>query len=119
MRAAAICLMGAAMAAGVAVATIALAAPEPQVIHLEVKRFGYSLKQIAVRKGRPVVIEIVSKDVLHGFSIPDLGLRTDVEPGKVERIAFTPTKSGAFAYLCDIFCGSGHGEVHGMLTVTD
>ena len=45
--------------------------------------------------------------------------RTDVEPGKVARVTFTPDKAGDFTYLCDIFCGSGHENVHGILTVTD
>ena len=100
-------------------ATLALAAPEPQVIHLTVKRFGYSMNEITVKRGLPVVIEIVSQDVLHGFYIPDLDQRTDVEPGKVNRVAFTPEKAGRFDFLCDIFCGEGHGEVHGVLIVTD
>ncbi len=101
-----------------ATATIG-AAPDPQVIHLTVHRFAYSKTAITVKKGVPVVIEIASIDVLHGFSIPDLGVRTDVEPGKVARVTFTPDKAGNFDFLCDIFCGSGHENVHGVVTVTD
>ena len=95
------------------------AAPDPQVIHLTVHKFAYNKSAITVKKGTPVVIEIASLDVLHGFSIPDLGVRTDVEPGKVARVTFTPDKAGAFDFLCDIFCGTGHENVHGILTVTE
>jgi cytochrome c oxidase subunit 2 len=114
-------------AIGVAAAFLAIAAatatigasPDPQVIHLTVHRFAYNKTAIAVKKGTPVVIEIASLDVLHGFSLPDFGVRADVEPGKVARVTFTPDKAGDFTYLCDIFCGSGHENVHGILTVTD
>jgi cytochrome c oxidase subunit 2 len=119
MRLAAFALLAALAALGTAAAGLALAAPEPQIVHLSVKRFGYSLSEIKIRKGTPLVIEITSQDVPHGFWLPDLDQRTDVEPGKVARIAFTPEKAGRFDYLCDIFCGSGHGEVHGVLIVTD
>jgi cytochrome c oxidase subunit 2 len=104
---------------GASAATLAAAAPQPQIVQITVKRFGYSVTEIAAKKGQPVVIEIRSQDVLHGFWIPDLGQRTDVEPGKLETISFTPDKAGRFDYLCDIFCGEGHGEVHGVLVVSE
>ena len=106
------------LAIAAATATIG-ASPDPQVIHLTVHRFAYNKTAITVKKGTPVVIEIASLDVLHGFSLPDFGVRADVEPGKVARVTFTPDKAGDFTYLCDIFCGSGHENVHGILTVTE
>ncbi len=106
------------LAIAAATATIG-AAPDPQVIHLTVHKFAYNKSAVTVKRGTPVVIEIASLDVLHGFSIPDLDVRADVEPGKVARVTFTPDKAGAFDFLCDIFCGSGHENVHGVLTVTE
>jgi cytochrome c oxidase subunit 2 len=91
----------------------------PQVIKISVKKFEYSVKEITVRKGTPVVIEVTSEDRLHGFSLPAFGVRGDVNPGEVTRIAFTPDKAGMFEYLCDIFCGEGHEDVTGTLIVTE
>jgi cytochrome c oxidase subunit 2 len=101
-----------------ALATIGLG-QTPQIIRMTVKKFEYSVKEIVVKKGVPVVIEITSEDRVHGFSLPAFGVRGDVIPGQVTRIAFTPDKSGIFEYLCDIFCGDGHEDVTGKLTVTE
>jgi cytochrome c oxidase subunit II len=121
----AVAALGAALLVGVgaAVATIGAgrsgAAAAPQIVKMSVKKFEYSLSEIKVRKGIPVVIEITSLDRLHGFSLPGFKLRGDVVPGQVTRIEFTPETAGSYVYLCDIFCGDGHEEVNGTLIVTD
>jgi cytochrome c oxidase subunit 2 len=35
----------------------------------------------------------------------------------MEKIRFVPDKSGKFTFLCDVFCGEGHEEMSGTLTV--
>jgi len=109
-------------AALVGVATItassALAADEP-VIRITAKKFEYSLRTLTLKKGVPVVLELTALDRVHGFSLPDFGVRTDVVPGRVTRIRFTPDKTGKFVYFCDVFCGDGHEEMSGALTVKD
>ena len=96
-----------------------LAASQEQVIKLSVKRFEFSQKIIRVKKGVPVVVEITSEDVPHGFSIPEFRARADVVmPGKTTLVRFTPDKAGEFQFLCDIFCGTKHEEVEGTLVVT-
>jgi hypothetical protein len=42
---------------------------------------------------------------------PDFKMRTDVMPGQVARVRFTPDRAGTFIYLSDIFCGSGHEQM--------
>ena len=51
------------------------------------------------------------------FTIPDLGLRIDVEPGKTAQVRFVPEKAGTFLFHCDIFCGTGHEEMAGTMVV--
>ena len=105
--------------AGMTATALTGVAQTPQVIKVSVKKFEYSVTQITVRKGVPVVIELTSLDRQHGFSLPAFGMRGDVNPGEVTRIAFTPDKTGTFEYLCDIFCGEGHEDVTGTLIVTE
>src|SRR5438105_2095684 len=105
--------------AGFAATTAISLAQAPQVIRMSVKKFEFSEKEINVRKGVPVVIEITSEDRIHGFSLPAFGARSDVIPGEITRITFTPDKAGSFEYLCDIFCGDGHEDVNGTLIVKD
>ena len=108
-------------AAGVAVGTIVVGSgsPNQKVIKLTAKKFEYSPAEISVKKGEPVVLEISSEDVKHGFSLPDFGIRIDVKPGAVNRISFTPDKAGRFTFACDVFCGSGHEDMAGTLNVTE
>src|SRR5262245_20934104 len=106
--------LGRAFAAAVAsVAALAMVgwAQGPRVVPVTVKKFEFRLREITVRKGEPVIIELTSEDRVHGFGLPALGLRGDVVPGTVTRIAFTPDKVGTFEFLCDVFCGDGHEDI--------
>ena len=108
-------------AMGVAVSTVVVgsASPKENVVKLAAKKFEFSPAEITVRKGEPVVLEINSEDVKHGFTLPDFGVRIDIKPGSVNRIAFTPDKAGRFTFACDVFCGAGHEDMSGTLNVTE
>ena len=88
-------------------------------IKIVAKRFVFAPSEIVLKKGQPVVFELTTVDFGHGFSIPDLGFRADFVPDKVTVVRLTPTKTGKFEFLCDNFCGSGHEEMDGHLTVED
>jgi cytochrome c oxidase subunit II len=90
-----------------------------KTIHITAKKFEFTPGEITAKKGEPVALEIKSEDVNHGFSLPDFGVRGDVKPGSVLRLSFTPDKTGQFTFTCDVFCGSGHEEMSGTLTVTE
>ena len=95
----------------------AAAAPKEKVVKIVARRFTYTPNRITLAKGEPVAFELTTADVLMGFSLPDFGVRGDIEPGKVTRLEFTPDKVGTFTFLCDIFCGSGHETMNGTLVV--
>ena len=109
--------------AAVAVVDNGVAArPEPTpetVIKLTAKKFEFSPAEITVKKGEPVLLEIRSEDVKHGFSLPDFRVRTEIKPGSVTQLRFTPDKTGRFTFACDVFCGIGHEDMSGTLIVTD
>jgi cytochrome c oxidase subunit II len=90
---------------------------EGRVIEMEARRFRFTPNEITVRRGEAVTLAIRSIDFTHGFSLPDLGLRSDLIPGKVTRIKLTPTRAGKFTFLCDNFCGDGHENMNGILIV--
>ena len=94
-------------------------AAEEQVIRLTAKKFEYDLREITLKRGVPVVLELTSLDRVHGFNQPDFGVRGDAVPGTVTRIRFTPDKTGEFVFFCDVFCGDGHEEMSGTLIVKD
>ena len=89
------------------------------VIKLSLKKFEFAPSSITVHKGVPVVIELTSTDTTHGFNLPDFGVRADVKKGAVSRVEFTPNKTGKFTFYCDVFCGGGHEDMSGTLTVAE
>lgn len=95
------------------------AQPKEKVIKITARRFNYTPGEVTLKKGVPVILELRSRDVLMGFNLPDFGVRSDIVPGKVTRLRLVPDKTGTFIFLCDIFCGSGHEEMNGRLTVVD
>lgn len=92
-------------------------ASRPKVIKIVAKRFEYTPSHLTLKRGEPVMLELTTQDVVMGFNLPDFELRADMVPDKVTRLPFVPDKTGTFPFLCDIFCGSGHEEMQGSLTV--
>lgn len=90
-----------------------------QVIKITAKRFEYSPREIRIKKGIPVVLELTSLDRLHGFNCPDLSIRADINPGQITKINFVPQKAGTFVFFCDIFCGEGHEDMNGKFVVEE
>ena len=95
------------------------ARPAERVIHITAKKFEFTPGEITLKKGEPVVLEFKSEDVRHGFSLPDFNIRANVEPGKTSTVRFIPDKAGRFSFACDLFCGDGHEDMSGTLTVTE
>jgi cytochrome c oxidase subunit 2 len=92
---------------------------EEQIIHISASSFEFKPSEITVKKGVPVTLEIVSQDHHHGFRLSEFHLRADIQPGVTEKIRFVPDRSGKFNFLCDVFCGEGHEEMSGTLTVVE
>ncbi|MGH8751573.1 MAG: cupredoxin domain-containing protein [Burkholderiales bacterium] len=92
---------------------------EARVIKITARAFEYIPSEITLKKGEPVVLELTSQDLFHGFSISDLGLRADLPPGKTARVQLIPDKAGVFPFHCDNFCGIGHENMTGVITVVE
>jgi len=95
------------------------AQPEEQVIKVIARKFEYTPNVIHLKKNVPVVLEFTSEDVVMGFNVPELKIRTDIIPGKVSRLRIVSDKAGRFVFVCDIFCGSGHEDMTGAIVVSD
>ena len=89
------------------------------VIKITAKKFEYSPNEVTLKKGVPVVLELTSLDRLHGFNIFDLGIRADINPGQITKIRIVPTKTGTFIFRCDIYCGEGHENMEGKMTIEE
>lgn len=67
--------------------------------------------------GRPIKLQLRSKDVLHSFYVPNFRVKMDAVPGMVTHVWFTPTKTGRFEIACAEFCGIGHFRMRGVVVV--
>jgi cytochrome c oxidase subunit II len=112
-------LLASVLLSGLVIYVGANAAPAERVIHITAKKFDFSPDSITLKKGEPVVFEISSEDREHGFNLRAFGIRSDVLPGNVSRIRFTPDRTGKFSFSCDVFCGDGHEEMAGTVVVVD
>jgi cytochrome c oxidase subunit 2 len=66
---------------------------------------------IHVPVGRPVIITITSKDVIHSFKVIAMRVTQDAIPGVRIPVHFTPTKVGVYQINCAQLCGVGHSSM--------
>lgn len=107
-----------------AVAPVPLPIPAPsaasaRVIRVIAKQWEWQPREIRVRKGERVALEITNADVPHGISIPEFNVNKTLAPGRTERVEFTATKVGRFDFICSVFCGQGHRDMRGVLIVEE
>jgi len=105
--------------AGYLVAPLAIGDPAPRRIRIVAAKFAFDKREIRVRKGEAVTLQLSSPDFVHGFSIPDLDARIDLVPGRTVELALKPQRVGRFGFLCDNFCGEGHDRMTGVLVVEE
>ena len=89
-----------------------------RIVRIHTKKFEFVPSEVALIRGEPVVIELVADDIAMGFRCKALDLRADVTPGKPVQLRFTPQNAGKHAFYCDVFCGDGHEDMDGQITVT-
>lgn len=72
---------------------------------------GKTSSKLYVPVGKPVRVELVSKDVLHGFYIPAFRVKHDVVPGMKNHVWFVATRAGSYDLFCSVYCGVGHSAM--------
>jgi cytochrome c oxidase subunit 2 len=61
-----------------------------------------------VAEHRPVLLTLQSADVCHSYWVPRLAGKTDLIPGRTNRMWFETDQSGLFLGQCAEFCGTEH-----------
>ena len=59
--------------------------------------------------GAVVRVQITSNDVIHSWSIPSFGIKTDAVPGRLNETWFKVEQPGTYYGECSQLCGNGHG----------
>jgi len=76
-----------------------------------------TLNEMRVPVGRPVMLNLKAKDVIHSFYIPNFRLKQDANPGYVTRTWFQAVQPGNFEIACSQMCGWAHYQMKGDLIV--
>ena len=88
-----------------------------------------TINQLHLPVGRPVLVQLSSKDVIHCFALQEMRVKQDAVPGTMTPVWFVPTVTTAqmrtrtgnpdFGYeiSCAQLCGLGHYRMRGFVTI--
>lgn len=90
-----------------------IGAPEAESTHAELSSAGVDryVKTMVVPVNTNVKLHITSKDVIHAYFVPKLGIKIDAIPGRINYQWFNSPKVGDYLGQCAELCGSAHGEM--------
>ena len=92
--------------------------PEPvaetplRVINISAARWEFTPSVIRAKQGEKVLIKVNNTDTTHNFSVPKLGMNSNTNEFMLET-----SEKGEFEFFCANFCGSGHGEMKGIIII--
>jgi len=69
--------------------------------------------------GRPVIIDVTSKDVIHNLALVPMRSAQDACPGVKAHMWFKPVKTGSWDIICGQLCGPGHSQMKAVLEVVE
>ena len=79
-----------------------------------------TLNQMHLELNRPVVVRLLSKDVIHSFNLPYMRVKQDAIPGMEVPVHFTPVRASGnevWEIACAQLCGLGHYRMKGQYHV--
>lgn len=106
-----------------------------EVTHIEVQAYRYgwtfyyngssfdqetavsSTGTLRLPANQEVNLRVTSRDWLHAFHVPSLGLKADAFPGQYNQLRTVPTETGTYQLYCAEYCGSGHSQMLGTVQV--
>lgn len=75
--------------------------------------------ELLIPKGKTVVIQVTSKDVIHNLALIPMRTQQDAIPGMELPMWFVPTKTGEWDIVCAQLCGAGHATMRAQLRVVE
>jgi cytochrome c oxidase subunit 2 len=78
----------------------AKAAGEPRLLGVD--------NSIVVPVNKVVEVETTGADVIHSWALPEMGVKMDAVPGRINHTWFKATRTGTFYGECSELCGAKH-----------
>ncbi len=104
-------------------------APSPETVAVEVDVIGHqwwwelryrdarsnhsftTANELRIPVGRPVVLRLQSRDVIHSFWVPNLHGKLDLLPGRTNTLWLQADRAGRWRGQCAEFCGVQHAKM--------
>nr|AIT58453.1 cytochrome c oxidase subunit 2 [Coptotermes frenchi]AIT58489.1 cytochrome c oxidase subunit 2 [Coptotermes frenchi]AIT58533.1 cytochrome c oxidase subunit 2 [Coptotermes frenchi] len=64
--------------------------------------------RIVLPMNSPIRMIVTAADVLHSWTIPSLGVKTDATPGRLNQVSFSINRPGILYGQCSEICGANH-----------
>lgn len=84
---------------------------------ITLKQWSFNPSVIKVKKDDLVTLKLRSIDVTHGLALSDFNISVNVKAGETKTVEFKADKTGAFDFVCGVYCGVGHTGMTGKLVV--
>lgn len=78
-----------------------------------------TLNDLVLPRGRPAIIQVTSKDVIHGLALIPMFIQQDAIPGREIPMWFTPNRAGEWDIVCSQLCGAGHAKMAAVVRVLE
>ena len=72
---------------------------------------------LKVPVGKPILLVMRSRDVIHNFFVRELRMKQDLVPGMEIPFHFRTDKTGTFEIPCSELCGLGHSQMRSTMEV--
>jgi cytochrome c oxidase subunit 2 len=72
---------------------------------------AHTANEIHIPAGRPVRFALTSADVIHSFWVPQLQVKSDMIPGRVNTLPVEADRPGRYRGQCAEFCGLQHAQM--------
>jgi cytochrome c oxidase subunit 2 len=91
--------------------------PNQFQVTMVAQAFSFDPAEIILPLGAEVSFFVASKDVLHGYQLQNTGVNVELIPGEIASFRATFDRLGEFRVTCNEYCGIGHHNMLGKVTV--
>nr|QXT44286.1 cytochrome c oxidase subunit 2 [Astalotermes sp. C JRA-2021a] len=64
--------------------------------------------RVVLPMNSPIRMIVTAADVLHSWTVPSLGVKTDATPGRLNQVSFSINRPGVLYGQCSEICGANH-----------
>ena len=79
----------------------------------------WTVDDLHIPHGRPVLIRLKSQDIQHSFYLPELRIKQDAVPGLNIPVLIDTAQPGEHVLMCAELCGWGHSKMNARLVAEE